>query len=311
MLKKYFDPTIEAIHTYNDYSCLELRNSCTGKLVHYTTLKGCLGIIDNRLLYAKLITEFKNDENEGVVSLSNTLELINKGIIKVSEEEEKIIKQHLEKKESIKKFAEKFPTYVTCFCSNLKSDYMENRFHSDAVNEGTECKIIFDENKIYNNLYLLQKENHTRKGNCIDLRNVIYDVNEQKKILEEEIKKLWNILEVCKDLWSTERRIELLLSKVYYLGTYFKIPDPVKSISAEEEEVRATANIATEEETDEKGRGLLPEKFEDGKRINLHFDLECIEKVVIFEAKNSNPEEKILIDNIEAVCKKYNIVFER
>lgn len=311
MVKKYFDPTIEAIHIYNDYSCLKRGKSCTGKLVHYTTLKGCLGIIDNRLLYAKLVTEFKNDENEGVVSLRNTLDLINREIIKVSLEEEKIIKGKLEKKESIKNFAEKFPTYVTCFCSNLKSDYMEKKFHSDAVNEGTECKIIFAENKIYNNLYLLQKEDHTPKYSCIDLRKVIYDVDEQKKILEEEIKKLWNALEKCKDLWPTERRIELLLSKVYYLGTYFKIPNLAKKISAEEEEVRATANIAIEEEEDEKGRGFLPEKFDDGKRINLHFDLECVEKVAILKSQNVNPEEKILIDNIEKMCKKNDVVFER
>ena len=118
-------------------------------------------------------------------------------------------------------------------------------------------------------------------------------------------------MEACKNIWKTERRIELLLSKVYYLGTYFKIPDQMKNISAEEEEVRATINIATEEELDEKGRGSLPEKFDEGKRINLHFDLECIEKVVIFKSQSLNSEEKILIDNIEEICKKNSIIFER
>lgn len=292
------DATNRWIKQFNDYTSIRGK-SIPVQICHYTKFEDLKSIIINKCFWATKIQEFK-DPNEGVASLK-ALKNIDDNFDNFDSNAKAKISNIISYDHNLKEYINRFPGYVVCFSTDINSTYMKTNFNSNDTSYGRECSIVFDTQKLLNSLSIVTKNNKIRKG-IFKYGNIIYDESRQNAIVNSEIQNLWNYLYQDPTM-NIDDRIEYLLRKVYYLGTYFKIPHEninlqSPKVSAQEKEYRILVNLCY----DPKGIivNLLPEEYEESNNfekrhhINIQYGLESIDCVYV----DSSDDKKELTDEL-------------
>ena len=295
---------MEFLKQFNDYSAI-YEEICESEMAHYTSFQGGEGILDSKCIYARRMEDFKIDENEGRVSLKKCYKLLKKeNVVTLTKNQLEFLDRYIGTSERIEEYIKNCPSYVACFSLNIDSNYMQKKFQSDAMNEkerGRNFEIVFDAKKFLDEMYILDRENN--KHYCVHKGRVIYDIVRQEEIIRQEIKALWPLL--VEDSLPDEVAVEYLLRKIYFLGTYFKVPGD--KVSVDEEELRILVDLKSDEQ---KKIMELPEILEGGVEpnkycyIKIYFELPCIKRVCIYGDKREVSKE------VESVKKKMDYDIE-
>lgn len=295
------------IKVYNDYTCVSNDNEIS-KLAHYTDIDALISILKNKELRAKSIMDYQNDDWEGRLSINELYKMVsNNKIIEMTPNQLKILQEKVGNDDRVSEFLNSVPTYVTCFSKNLESNYMIREFVSDATNMmhiGKNIIIIFDAEKLKNDMYVLLPNNEKRY--CINMRKIVYDEEKQISIIKNNIKKLWSAI-IENTEFNDNEKIRYLLSKIYYLGVCFKKADGVK-VSKDEEEVRSFINLI--DNRTGKFNSYIPKELETEDRkyryINIKFCIEDIIEIKIFKSGEISDGK---IESIKELVNKFLNVY--
>lgn len=295
------EATNKWMEQYNDYSCLTDYDKA-GTLSHYLNVDKLKKVLESGYFWAEEILRFP-DPNEGRAALHYLKEDLRSLFPNKSEQEaiSKAIPKALDK-ERIDFISF---TYVTCFCMEENSDYMFDKFRvKDERTQGRDCEIVFDGAKLYESMYFNYHKSEDliikKSGeHFIKNRLIVYSGNEWKKIVEDEVKKLWPLLTATNTHHTLDDAAERLVRKIYFLGTYFKVPSEENAVSEEEKEVRILADINSlfikHGDMSKKDNYVWEHeegKYNDRRMIYLYYSLDSIKhirvkKEKVDEAKNS------------------------
>ena len=279
----------EWINQYNDYDCLQVYDG-TGTLSHYCSAGNLVKILESKYFWAQDISTF-DDPNEGIAVLdylSNNL-----GTLFATEEERGLIQNEIVKVQSFAR------CFVTCFCLDENSHYMFEEFHNkNSSYIGCTCEIVFDGDALMNSILF---HDHQRNGEIIEKKNnyvkkkyIVYSDSQWKKIIDDEIAVLYPLLRKEDSGLNLQQTAEKLVRKLYFLGTYFKVPCKENSVSAKEKEVRFLADIYEQyvRLDDAAIEGGFVQAYTEGDRkvIHFHYDLGTILRI---RTKNSDIYKKV------------------
>jgi len=122
----------------------------------------------------------------------------------------------------------------------------------------------------------------------------VYSDSQWKKIIDDEIVVLYPLLRKEGSGLNLQQVAEKLVRKLYFLGTYFKVPCKENSVSAKEKEVRFLADIYEQyvRLDDAAIDGGFVQAHTEGERtiIHFHYDLGTIQRI---RTKNSDIYEKV------------------
>ncbi|MDE6209982.1 MAG: hypothetical protein K2M73_09965 [Lachnospiraceae bacterium] len=114
--------------------------------------------------------DFRNDDWEGRLSIKNDYRMIMKeNIIEMTSEQLGILQDIVVTDEKINEFIKSVHACVSYFSKNPYSDYIKNKFISDATNgepTGENIILVFNAEKLKEDMYIVTSNNDNR--HCIN-----------------------------------------------------------------------------------------------------------------------------------------------
>lgn len=269
------------LRQFNDYSSLEFDN-VPKNIYHYTKYENLINIIKEQCFRATRIQDFK-DTNEGTASLK----FLNKYVSEIEELDEQVKRDFCNATgtdSSTKKYIYKFPGYVVSFSTDNNSQYMTEQFNSNDKSAGRDCMIAIDKKKFINSASIDKLKSFN--SHIFIGHSIVYDQNRQSEILNKEVERLWPLLEADECL-DDKSRLDYLSRKIYYLGTYFKIPNKCidgssPRVSEQEKEFRIIVNLYNNSDVDM--TEYMPKEYKSNNHqryIEIHFDLSSVEYIMV------------------------------
>ena len=195
-------------------------------LYHYTSSNSLQSILKNKVLWLSK-SEFLNDRNE----LKYTIDLVNEIITEMMSDEQTL--EELVFKESINNYLKRsddlFEVYVLSLSKNKDSNLLWSNY---ATDDG--YNIEFQYPNIALNLQKQFDECFGEGNGTIQPYYVIYDLSQQRKLIEKEIQNLYRIFKFCfqkndDDLFL--KSASKPLTNIFHYSVFFKD----KCFSQEEE----------------------------------------------------------------------------
>ncbi len=286
----------EFIKKYNDYRCVYSDNvDNIGALNHYTAFIDAVKNIVNGCFWATDIFDF-SDKKEGKLIFFRIIEILEEMDI-LNDEYKEVIRELIGDENRVEKFLSCKDVNVLSFSKNVDSQYLWKYY---AGENG--YRIIFDSEKLLNSIHFFTANNQKKKSSYVKFAKIIYGKDEQRVIIESELKGLVSVLDYN---FTVKDNMEMLLEHLAYIGNYFKRHSSYDDVGFEnEEEFRVLVNTIKESERYHDVEELLPIHKEraDGRHyIELFFDpkaivgIECGSEFAKTELESVLPQVKIFM----------------
>ena len=262
------------VKRFNDYSCIADDDPKFEHLSHYTSNEGAVSNICKGEFRATDIVDF-GDTAEGRLILQRIRELcLGPGFL--PSEVKDYVSNYIGDDQKILKFVSKHRTAVLSMCVNTDSTYLWKNY---AGENG--YNILFDKEKFDRSL-CFYTVNGVEKGNkYIRRAKIIYDTEQQIKIIRSELN---NLLEIKEMGFTDEIKMEYILYHLMYIGNFYKEDEPY----SKEEEYRYLVNMIHPTDDHPEMKNLLPKYIQNDSTksntvkhyIELKFDPKSIIKII-------------------------------
>ena len=279
------------INRFNDYCCIEKNDAeDIACLSHYTSNSNALSNICSGEFWATDIKDF-GDKCEGRLILQR----INENISKVnlfSDEQRKYVYSLIGDDNKIENFINEHRTTVLSMCLDTNSEYLWNNY---AGENG--YNIIFDKKVFVDSICFFTVNGERKDKSIIKHAKIIYDTNEQIKIIKKEI----NDLMAVKDIdFDDNAKIEYTLRHLMYVGNFYKQEYDLDNQYKDEQEYRILINTVVPTEKYPKIKEMIP-KYYNNEKNNCHynilyFDRKSIKAIVCNSRKAQEDIENIITD---------------
>lgn len=283
----------EFIERFNNYECIKKNDTDDiVELSHYTANSEALINICKGKFRATDIMDF-GDKLEGKLILKRVNEII-LNLNMFSDNQLKCVNEIIGKDYKINEFINNHRTFVLSMCLDTNCEYLwKNYAKEDGYN------IIFNKKRFIDSICFYTQKDEKRDKKYIKHSKIIYDTNEQEKIIEEEIRDLLSI--VAFDIGEM-KKISLILRHLMYVGNFYKEECRYK----EEKEYRVLINTAIPTEKCKEIEQMLPKYCTNDKTgkhyTDLHFDRNSI-KTIVCSSENAKKEIEKVITDIPIILK--------
>lgn len=284
------------IKKFNDYSCIEKNDTSNIiYLSHYTSSLEAVKNICSGEFWATDIKDF-GDKSEGRLILENVNKLILEENI-FSKVQKRNVYNLIGDVNKIDMFISKCRTSVLSMCINTDSEYLwDNYAGKDGYN------IIFNKNAFVDSMCFYTKDGQEKNGKYIKHAPIIYNTNEQIKIIKKEISEL---IEKNESKFSDAVKIEYILRHLMYIGNFYK-DDNSDNRYENEEEYRFLINTAAPPKENSIITDKIPEYYHnlenDHHYIILKFNNKAI-KTIVCKTQRAKDNIANVITDIPIVLK--------
>lgn len=291
------DITQRWINEFNNFQSVYMAQPTEKELFHSCDLNGLHGILANQYFFATNLFTF-NDPNEGRLSLSKLADFD----LGFTDTQKQYIREHISG-DALTEILKEFPVYVLCTSLNSDQDFFFNRFHSDAINKGADYQLTLKAEELRKHLWI-ETGKGCKRSDCLRFGNIIYDGKHQQTILQDNLKSFWELISKDSCL-RDEVKLDYIIRKCYFLGTYFKRPNVEVGVSADEKEFRIAVNTLS---NDYVQGGNISDQLPKGDKRNhifIHFTNDFI---IGITAKNQHAYDELYKDSaIKSYIETHNI----
>lgn len=271
------------INRYNNYNCIE-KNDTEDiiKLSHYTSNVDALVNICSGEFWATDIQDF-GDKNEGKLILHRINEIVT-NLNQLTEEQKEKVHNLIGSSDAIDNFISEHRTSVLSMCLNINSEYMWKNYA-----RGNGYNIIFDKRTFVDTLHFYTAKGEKKEGHYVKHAKIIYSIDEQVKIIEEEIADMLSANEFGFD---DNSKVEYILQHLMYVGNFYKKESSLEERYIDEQEYRILINTSVPTPKYPEIAEMIPKYYYNDKNKKhyniLKFDRKAIKEIIC----NSNEAKK-------------------
>lgn len=261
------------IKRFNDYSCIVDDGLKLERLSHYTSNAKAVSSICKGEFRATDMMDF-DDLAEGRLILQRIRDLCFEQDF-LSTELKDYVFNYIGDDQKIEAFISKHRTAALSMCVNTDSTYLwDNYAKEDGYN------ILLDKEKFDSSLCFYTVNGDKKWNNYIKRSKIIYDTEQQIRIIKSEFNDLLNENEMG---FTDEIKMEYILYHLMYIGNFYK-----DKVYRNEEEYRYLVNMIHPTDDHPEIENLLPQYIQKGStgskagkhHIEFKFDPKAIMKII-------------------------------